>query len=113
MPEHVMRDGQLVRVTAAEAKAIRGEPISPFIPASVTNFQARAVLIRRGLFDAVDAAIQAGKGGTPEEREVFQAWEFGNEFLRESPTLARIAAGLGLSDAQRDEMIIEASKIEA
>lgn len=108
-----MVDGQLVKITAAEARDIAGPKPAPFVPDRVTNFQARALLIRRGLFDAVDAAIQAGKNGADEEREAFQAWEFGNEFLRDSPTLARIAAGLGLSDAERDEMIIEASKIEA
>ena len=111
------RDGELVTATAAEASAITAAQNSAasrkIVPPSVTNFQARAVLLRHGLFDQANAMLEAGKTGTPEEQEAFQAWEFGNEFLRGSPTMARLGAGFGLSGDDIDDIFIEAATIEA
>jgi hypothetical protein len=46
----------------------------------VTNYQARAALLQVGLFVTVDAMIKAMEPTQP----AFQAWEFANNFYRNS-----------------------------
>lgn len=84
------------------------------VPAAVTNFQARAVLMglpgpggAGSLFDAVDAALRA-EGGP-----AWQAWEYANEFTRGGELLARMAEVFGLSAERLDELFLAASEVEA
>ena len=57
--------------------------------------------------DAAAAAAQAAGSF------VFLAWSTATEFQRSSPNIATLAAGLGLTDAQVDDLFRAASKITA
>lgn len=76
-------------------------------PPFVTNFQLRAALMRRGLFDAVDAAVRSAGG------EAWQAWEYANVVNRHSPLVKQIADGLAASESEMDALFAEAEQIEA
>lgn len=84
-------------------------PPEPTVPQVVTRFQARAALARDGLFLTVNAAMKA----LPEDDEHRLAWEDAQEFRRQSPTLLAMAATLGLTDTQLDELFTVAAGIEA
>lgn len=86
----------------------------PAVPAEVTNFQARAVLMQMPganpgptLFDDVNAALQA-MGGTG-----WQAWEYANTISRNGALVSQMAAAFGLDDAQLDDLFRQAATIEA
>jgi hypothetical protein len=81
-------------------------------PREVTNFQARALLKSipgsadgRSLCDGANDALQA-MGGVP-----WQAWEYTTVFPRDSQLIAEIGDQLGLTDAQLDQMFVQAAAI--
>lgn len=77
------------------------------IPFSVTPFQAKAAILQAGLLPAVEAALAAAS-------PIAQlAWSDATEFTRDSPTIAALAAQLGLTDAQVDDLFIAASQVFA
>ncbi|SMH29794.1 hypothetical protein [Azospirillum agricola] len=80
----------------------------PPVPASVSAFQARAVLHRSGLLPAVEAAMTAS-----DDAEARLAWEYAVEFVRAGPLLTAVAAQLGLTDEQIDDLFREAATIQA
>lgn len=75
------------------------------VPTSVTLYQGRAALINAGLFDQVKAAVDAGG----QNSLAFQAFEYANHWYRDSAFIAQLAAGLGLTEQQIDELFISAS----
>lgn len=77
------------------------------VPASVTRFQARAALHEAGLLDQIEAAVAAAD---PLTRE---AWASATAFERSSPTIAALAAALGLSLADIDALFRRAAQIRA
>ncbi|MGG5810950.1 hypothetical protein [Falsiroseomonas sp. CW058] len=77
------------------------------VPDSVTNFQARAMLLRIGLLDEVTAAISAAGG------EAWQAWEYANVVSRHGALTTAIAARFDLTEEQIDALFLEASEIAA
>lgn len=85
------------------------------VPAQVTNYQLRKALLDAGLFAAVDAAIKA----LPVTSEAYQGWEYGNSFLRSSPSVealvGQLAAAQGVpleqANAQVDQLFIAASTV--
>ena len=85
-------------------------PESPVlsVPATISAFQARAVLRRAGLLEQVEAAVAAHPD--PEARD---AWEYAIEVRRASPLVAALAVGLGLTDEQVDELFRQGAEIEA
>ncbi|MFP5516922.1 MAG: hypothetical protein ACLGJC_28045 [Alphaproteobacteria bacterium] len=95
---------ELVDLTPAEIEAAK-----PPVPAAVTNFQARAVLLAAGLFDQVDAAIKA----QPVNSNARQAWEYANELTRNGTLVNSVSETLGLTAAQLDDLFRQAAKIEA
>lgn len=87
------------------------EPFAPQpdpVPQSVSMFQARTALRRAGLLAAVEATVAAS--GDP---EIQDAWEYATEFPRTSPTIAALAAQIGLTDAQVDDLFRVAATITA
>jgi hypothetical protein len=81
----------------------------PPIPSTVTRFQALAVLAAGGYLDTVRTYI-----ATLDQNNVQRlAWENAADWERTSPTLNALAAMLGLTDAQVDELFIAASKVSA
>jgi hypothetical protein len=79
------------------------------VPAEVTMRQARRALFAAGLLSAVDPSIAA----LPEPQRTAAAidWEFSNAVERTNPTMAALAAALGLSDEQLDNLFISAEAI--
>ena len=86
------------------------------VPASVTNFQARAVLMGqpspsggagRTMFQDVDDAIRAIGGVS------VQAWEHAYEVDRSGPLVKLMIVKLGMTSAQADALFVTASTITA
>ncbi|MCA3415341.1 MAG: hypothetical protein INF84_12150 [Roseomonas sp.] len=101
----------VVDLTPEEIAALPPLP-PPVVPREVTNFQARALLMNmpgsadgRSLFQDVDDKLRA-LGGVE-----WQAWEYTTIFPRNSQLIATLAAQLGLTDAQLDQMFIAAAAI--
>jgi hypothetical protein len=79
------------------------------IPATVTRFQALATLAAGGWLDTVHVYIDA----LPRNNVQRLAFENATDWERISPTVNAIAAMLGLSDAQVDDLFIAASQVSA
>lgn len=79
---------------------------APVVPASVSNKQARLALINVGKFDAVDAGVRASK-----DAATITNWDYANDFDRDSPFIAAIAAALQMPDAEVDALFIAAAAI--
>lgn len=74
---------------------------------TITRFQARAALLAAGLLDQVEAAVAAS------DAQVQLAWAESIEFPRLSPTIAALAAVMGLTDEQLDELFGAALEMSA
>lgn len=98
----------MVAMTEAEVTALRTPP-PPGVPQSVTRFQALAALHVAGHLPAV-TAIMADEQ-TPVIAKL--AWDNALSFERSSPTLASLAAVLGLTSADLDALFTAAAQIEA
>lgn len=84
------------------------DPIN-VVPQRVTNFQARAVMIGIGVFAQVNALVAAMGSDTVE----YQAWEYANHVYRNSPLVNAIAAQLGMTSEDMDNLFVQAAAIEA
>lgn len=104
---HVLPPG-CVKISDAEADALRPVPV-PTVPQVVSRFQARAALHLAGLLDDVEALMTAP--GTPALAKL--AWADAQEFKRNSPTVLTMAAAIGLTEAQLDELFTTAAGIDA
>lgn len=87
---------------------------APVVPASVTNFQARAVLFSlpatddsANLFEQVNRDLKAAGGLS------WQAWEQANEFVRASPLINQLAGDYNISQEEIDSLFIAAALIDA
>lgn len=85
------------------------DPIVPAIPQVVSKFQAKAALHQAGLLAQVEALMASES--TPMLARL--AWADAQEFRRTSPTVAAMAAALGLDDAALDALFTQAASIEA
>lgn len=74
---------------------------------TVSRFQAMAALLDAGLLSQVNTAL-ADAGPLAQ-----LAWAEATEFRRNSPTIAGLSAGLGLTDAQVDDLFRAAALINA
>lgn len=79
------------------------------IPQKVTAFQAKAALLHADYLDNVEALMAAPE--TP--RIVKLAWAEALHFERNSPTVAAMAAALGLTDAEIDALFSFAAEVQA
>lgn len=105
--QHMLPVG-CVKITDEEAEALR--PVTaPTVPQVVSRFQARAALHLAGLLDDVEALMAAPE--TPALAKL--AWADAQEFKRNSPTVQTMAAAIGLTEAQLDELFTTAAGIEA
>lgn len=80
-------------------------PAAASVPEVVTPFQARAALRAAGLLSQAEALVATGDDITKD------AWEYATEFRRSSPLLTGLAAQLGMSEQQLDQLFIEAADI--
>lgn len=84
--------------------------ISMYIPQTITVRQAREQLIRIGLLSKVQSEIDKIIDIT--QREIVQNyWEYSMDFKRDNDVLISLAYSLGLSDADIDNLFIEASNL--
>lgn len=81
-------------------------PVSD-VPAVVSRFQARAAMMQAGILDDAEAAVAQADAITR------LAWAEATEFRRASPAVAALAATMGLSSAQLDDLFRAAAQIEA
>jgi hypothetical protein len=88
-----------------ESKIVPYVPQPPVVPTVVSMRQARLALYGAGLLDQVNALVASS---TPDVRIEF---EYATELRRDWPTLVALAAGLGLTDAQIDNLFIQASQL--
>ena len=79
------------------------------VPQSVSRFQAQAALHQAGHLFAIESLMVDPE--TPALARL--AWENAQEFKRTSPTVQAMAAALGLTDSQIDDLFIVAAGIEA
>ena len=82
------------------------EPAAP-VPIEIQMWQARVILARVGLLDAVNAAVEAS-----DNAEIHIAWEYAPNVVRRSIFVTSMAVALGLSDATIDNLFIEGAKIK-
>lgn len=111
--------GRQIHAAIAEGQA---GPIAAYSPPSaetllqserarmiVTRFQARAALHSAGLLQAVESIMS----NEATDMIARLAWQDAQEFKRTSPTVQAMAAALGLTDAQVDDLFRQAATIEA
>ena len=82
---------------------------TPIVPEQITPRQGYIILSRYGLLAPVKAYFAALEGQEGEEAQI--ELEFAQEWKRSWPTLINAAHAFGLTDAQIDQMFIEASVI--
>ena len=82
---------------------IEPEPII-IIPQVITMRQARLQLLEVGLLDDVEALVALDRKSQIE-------WEYASEVYKESPLIESVKGALNLTDAQIDNMFVEASKL--
>jgi hypothetical protein len=76
----------------------------------ITLRQAREIVIRSGLFNAIETNINNIMNET--ERLIARNyWEYSEVFERNHPVLLTLVSALGITDEQLDNMFIEASKL--
>ena len=78
-------------------------------PESVSRRQARRALLKAGLLDQVDVAIDAIQDIVTREAMRID-WQDATDFRRDNGTLIALAAALGLDDEQLDDLFIQASQ---
>jgi hypothetical protein len=71
-------------------------------PSTITMRQARQALYQAGLLDQANAFIAAIPGSDGDKARI--AWEYAGDVERANPLVAQIAASLGLSDQQVDDL---------
>lgn len=80
------------------------------VPVSVTPRQAKLALLSAGLLDDVEAAIEAIADATT-KRVAQIEWEYAQEVRRDWPLLNAVAAQMGMTDAQIDELFTLAATL--
>ena len=88
-------------IAAEEAAALAAERAAMV----ASRFQAKAALLQAGLLDAAEAAVAQSDSLTR------LAWIEAVEYRRNSPAILAIAAALGLTDAQVDDLFRAAMQI--
>ena len=93
---------------------VGGEFVRPVIvdpvPESVTRRQAKVALFQAGRLDEVEAGIEAI--ADPITKRIAKLdWSEAQEFRRDWPLLNQLAAGMGITDGQLDELFRAAAKI--
>lgn len=86
------------------------KPASPVpVPQSVTMRQARLALHAAGLLSGVDAAIAAMP--EPAKTAALIEWEYAGNVERNAGLVPAMAAALGMSDADIDDLFISAATL--
>jgi len=79
------------------------------VPQSVTMRQARLALLGAGLLSGVDAAIAAMS--EPDKTQAQITWEFAATVDRQFGMVPALAAAMGMTETQIDDLFIAAAKL--
>ena len=91
-----------------DGQTFNAPPAPPVpVPDSVTMRQARLALLGAGLLSQVDAAIAAMPSPQKEAAQI--EWEYAATVERNSPLIGQLAPALGMTEAEMDQLFIEAS----
>lgn len=74
------------------------------VPTKITRLQAKLQLLEIGLLDEVEVLVE-------QDRKVKLYWNDADNFYRTDEILLGMATALGLSDAQLDDLFLQASKL--
>jgi hypothetical protein len=85
-------------------------PLPPRVPREIANWRAKAILATMGLLPTVEAAIASLP--EPDRTVAGLAWAGDAKLARRGKTVLGLAAALGLTEAQVDEMFIQAEALE-
>lgn len=85
-------------------------PLPPRIPREIPNWRAKVVLAGMGLLQTVDAAIAALP--EPDRTVASLAWGGDAKLARRGKTVLGLAAALGLTSEQVDQLFIAAEALE-
>ena len=97
----------MVDLTSEEIEAINKAKV----PKSVKNMKLRLALIQSGIsISSIDAAIQAIEDTTVRE-SIQTMWEYAEYYERENTQLIAMAASLGITDEQLDQLFILAETL--
>jgi len=86
-----------------------GLPPPKVIPYEVTMRQARLALLKNGLLDMVDAAIESLPSQQKEEARI--EWGYSSAVVRDRELVRMIGAALGLTNDELDGLFIFASTL--
>lgn len=110
MQRHVINaeTGEIETVTLTETEIAAMPQMSPLslVPPSVTRLQAKAALLQAGRLAQVEGLIANS------DPMVQLAWNEASEFQRDSPTIATLAALVGMSQTEIDNLFIAAATIK-
>lgn len=93
------------QAAALEAVLAAHDPTRQMAPASVSRLQARVALHRAGLLPQIETAIAQANG----ELQIY--WTDAQVFERESTYIAQIAAAIGLTGEQVDQLFLDAAGV--
>ena len=85
------------------------QPPSKLVPSTLTMRQARLALLHAGLLSEVDAAINSLS--EPYRSAAKIEWEYGGVVDRSSGLVPAMGVALGMTEAQIDDLFIEAAKL--
>ncbi len=115
MEDHAARVLQLLGTdpaTVLQALCDGGDlpPLPPRVPREIPNWRAKVILATMGLLTAVEAAIAALP--EPDRTVASLAWGGDAKLARRGKTVLGLAAALGLSADQVDQLFIAAEALE-
>lgn len=82
---------------------------SPVVPNEVPTWRLRAILAVNNLENAVTSALD--QLSEPNKTIAKKAWDYGSNTERQSPTVDFIKGVLNLTDAQVDDIFVQAANI--
>lgn len=94
------------------AKESLGQDVGVFsyVPKSITVRQARQQLIVMGLIAQVESIIESTID-VAQKAVLRNYWEYSQVFERNSPVLVQLGQGLGLTEAELDDLFYQAAQI--
>lgn len=85
------------------------DPVAPVVPVSVTMRQARLALLQQELLTQVNDAVASMPGAQGEAVRI--EWEFSSTVERNRPLVQALAASLGLTSQELDDLFILAATL--
>lgn len=80
----------------------------PYIPQQITPYQGKAQLLTEGMLSDVEAIVS-----TSTDPYLKLAWNNAIMWERQSPMIASVAAAMGMTDAEVDDLFVAAAQIQA